>query len=397
MKKNLVVGGGVLGALIVGLVFYFSLGQKQTEEVIVTPPATEAPVIHITSGNIFVTKDGVERSVVDGEEIIPPYDLRSDGTGSAILSFTDGSELRLDANSKLTVQEGSYSPETKNLIVHTKLTIGRVWSNIIALTTPESSWEVETSNVVATVRGTAFGVATDGSGTTTVTGSEHTVELTLIDPDTGERNPNRKFPLNEDEFVVINNNMAQDDSTEDPEPQKKTEKETNDPWVDMNEKRDRGIFEDTESLLEGDGDSPIDGANPLTKPATDKPLETVRPVTPTTPPAPTAKAVSLAIKSPRTLEGIIEGTQVNLSAIVTYSNGTTKDVSKEAVWKVLGPIGGMQANTFTPLLGPSVSEFGKAPGSITATWKEPSTGAELFGSTAIFEVKANVTLLDQRG
>ena len=50
--------------------------------------------------------------------------------------------------------------------------VGQAWSKIISLATPDSVWEVRTSTAVATVRGTAFGMGTDGNP---VIGSENKV------------------------------------------------------------------------------------------------------------------------------------------------------------------------------------------------------------------------------
>ncbi len=407
MNKNLVVGGGVLAAIVASVIFYFSLDQRQIEEITPTDetPLTESPIVHVTSEGVVVIKDGNEREVVDGESILPPYELKSGATGKAVVRFSEGSELRLDPNSNLIVESAAYTPESKNLFVQVKLTVGRLWSDITLLATPESAWEVETSNVVATVRGSSFGVIAEENGTTTVIGSEHDIDLTIIDPDTGERKETRKVTLHEDEVVVISDEEAKNDDGPAPKTHKKTDTEKNDPWLLMQEKQDAENLEDllndseendardpeTEVEEEAEAEETIDTR--ATPPAVVTPREEPR-TTPTPTPAPSSaskKANSVTITSATTLNGVTEGTPVRLTATLIYSDGSKKDVTGEVTWKVLGNVGSISGGVFNPLLNESVAEYGHAPGSITATWKDAGTGESLLGSTPIFDVKARVS------
>ncbi len=419
MYKKLVVGGAALGLLIIAALLFFKDPVPSNISAAIT---TQFPIITVDSGNIFIKKDDTERLIVNGEQIEPPYMLRSEADSTATLQFADGSELRIDSNSNLEVRAAAYTDTSKSLVVQIQLSIGRVWSDIVALATPESSWEVETTNVVATVRGTAFGVTVNENNDTTIVGSEHNIELTPIDPETGERNNDQKTMLQEDEFILITNDNAQSDAHEVPKPQKKTEKEKNDPWVQLNETRDQSKTEavgtpetqsDAPSVTLPDEKKPgeiTDDTRDISQDTiipksivqeSDAPKQIEETVTATQPKTSThtvtKRAVSLGITPAQKLNGIEEGARMNLTAILTYTDGSTADVSQEVTWRVIGEIGSVQNAVFIPLLNASVAELGRAPGSITAIWKDTASGSELLGATDIFEVKAKVTLLEERG
>lgn len=391
--KKLLIGGGLIGILAL----IFILATPATDEPVPTPeaPPAKAPLITVTSGEVSVTKDGNTRTLGTPEEIQPPFTLTTKAGGSAVASFPDGSELRLDENSELLVNTATYGTGNGEINVHTKLSIGRVWSSIVALVTPASSWEVETSNVVATVRGTAFGVEAHPDKKTTVIGSEHTVELTLIDPETGKRDEKRKIGLAEDEVVVIGDDDARDATKDFPTRRKRTNEERDNPWIKKNEPATGGprgtdALRDVEDELgeaTAPADTPVDSVPSL-----------ISPRTPTVPAGTqTVRPVSLAITPSVPLPGIIEGTSVPITATVAYSDGTTREASNAVTWSVIGNVGSMRGYIFDPLLDASVSEFGRAYGSIRAVWKDPTTGVELEASTEIFEVKPKLIRLIEEG
>jgi len=106
--------------------------------------------------------------------------------GLANIHFPDGSVARVDADTELTLEEAECgSGDGGSLKVRVFLKMGRFWSKIIKLSTPESFWEVKTSNAVAAVRGTAFGVEYT-QGRTMIIGSQNEVAVTAIDPQNGQ-------------------------------------------------------------------------------------------------------------------------------------------------------------------------------------------------------------------
>lgn len=82
--------------------------------------------------------------------------------------LSDGSMLRLGAKSELTLNKVGIGKKKRKREVNVKLVIGRIWASVSKLFGGESTFEVETTNAVAGVRGTQFTAARDASGTTTV-------------------------------------------------------------------------------------------------------------------------------------------------------------------------------------------------------------------------------------
>lgn len=81
----------------------------------------------------------------------------------------DGSMLRLGADTQLQLRTLSFdrSEPRRKKKVRAKLFFGRVWASVTSLFGSESSFEVETPNAVAGVRGTQFtATATEGGDTT---------------------------------------------------------------------------------------------------------------------------------------------------------------------------------------------------------------------------------------
>jgi hypothetical protein len=346
----------------------------------------------IESGSITLVKDGITSTAINGQALSAPLELLSDATGRATVHFADGSELRIDHDSKINLESGSFNHDTKDLSVSVFVHIGRVWSNIVSLATPASSWEVETSNVVATVRGTAFGVTAEASGTTTLIGSENTVTLTMKDA-SGNPRPEYGGTLESGMYAVITNDMQDKMDTNDTQPSgsfiatnAQTDDMRNDEWVRNNETRD--------GTREPEADDTLIEVTTETDTVA---VPEVKPVEVATPQV-VAQPVTLTVTPSGALNGIVEGSgTVRLTATLTFTDGTKKDVTNAVTWQVIGAVGSMQNNVFTPLLAPSVSELGRAPGSIAATWRDPATRAEIVGSTPAFEVKAKIIQLIPEG
>ena len=150
-----------------------------TEEVSVT-------WIEILAGTASLRQaDGTLFELKTGDEIPGGSVVVTDEKGLAIIHLPDGSSVQLDVSSEARFDQAEYDNGSDTLRVKVALTAGRIWSKIIELTTPESYWEVKTTNAVAAVRGTAFGMEY-AEGETQIIGSENTVEVQPIDPVSGE-------------------------------------------------------------------------------------------------------------------------------------------------------------------------------------------------------------------
>lgn len=97
------------------------------------------------------------------------------------------------------------------------------------------------------------------------------------------------------------------------------------------------------------------------------------------------------------LKKVSEKDVVKLKALLTMSDGSIKDVTSEASWEVVGPIGSIQSGSFTAKLDPSIAEFGRGPGAIHVTFKDSLTGKEFTADTGIFDVAAFIPVIETGG
>ena len=426
----------------------FFLYRASTPSLPPPPPETEdvaRPWIEVKAPRV-VEHRGAEgevlRELATGDELSSGATVESFEGGRANIYFPDGSVARLDQNSKLIVQEGMFDEKTSTLRVRLNLLFGRVWSKVISLSTPDSVWEVKTSNAVVTVRGTAFGVEYE-KGKSRVVGGEKKVVVIPIDPVTAKPLPVAELVVEEKRFVVIDASavkrlsgvpgLAAEMLAPVAAPRDVFEEE----WIKRSLDEDRRTNERIQELR---GTHPkeeelrlefrkevihgfIDdirerrkieapmlpesekGVLPEIKGEPPRLLElkpAEPPLTPSVVPSPssgtrpTPKALSIEVRGG--LLGIKEGNTREVRATLLLSDGTKRDVTSEAVWQVVGPIGSMSAgNIFVPKLALSVSELGEGTGAIVATWKDPRSGEALVGKTPLFRVEAHVEFVIPEG
>jgi hypothetical protein len=107
--------------------------------------------------------------------------------------------------------------------------------------------------------------------------------------------------------------------------------------------------------------------------------------------------LQLELSAPVSLSKITERDIIHFKAIVYFKDGTHRDVTTEASWRVLGPIGNISTTgVFSAMLEPDTAEFGIGSGAVVATWQDPISGAEILGKSVIFEVKAYVPATIER-
>ena len=321
--------------------------------------------------------------------------IKTDATGLATVHFADGSTMRIDHNSLVKITEGTYEPGSGSLRLRAKLVVGRVWSKITALATPASSWEVRTGTAVATVRGTAFSMEASAEGDTLITGSEHNVMITPIDPVTGDELTDATTTVSQRETLKIGKKEIEDIKKLSPSErhtklakilvkEKWTEEAKDADWVKINEARDKEIQEEVKK---------DEAKREEVKP---KEPETRKPETKTPEPRPVISIVSLEVRLVGGKLKVTEGTNLTFVATVKLSDGTTKDVTDSVSWQVVGSIGSIsKPGVLNTKLGGDVSEIGTAFGAVTARIKT-ATG-ELVGKSEIITVTGAVDLQSTQG
>jgi hypothetical protein len=152
----------------------------------------------------LLNEDGSEAyQLQTGDEVEVGARIKTNENGLANIYFPNGSVARMDINTEITISDASYNAENQTMVVKIMLGVGRVWSKIFKLATPESSWQVDTTNAVATVRGTAFGVEYE-NGNTSIVGSENEVAVSFIDPSSRQIINDKHELISPDKVLAIN-------------------------------------------------------------------------------------------------------------------------------------------------------------------------------------------------
>jgi hypothetical protein len=162
VKKVLVIF--VLIVAGVGAFLYFPRGGATTS-------AQNAATLAILNTAIEGARAGAAFApALDGEVYATGDLVRANVEGRAVLTFFDGSSLSVDPGSQVKVVALN-RVSADGIQVTIEQSLGRSWSSVQKLKTPDSRYEVRTPSTVAVVRGTGFltfvqQLATGGTQTT---------------------------------------------------------------------------------------------------------------------------------------------------------------------------------------------------------------------------------------
>jgi len=162
MKKVLVVLLLIVGG--VGAFLYFPRGGAAAS-------AQNAATLAILNTAIEGARAGAAFApALDGEVYATGDLVRANVDGRAVLTFFDGSSLSVDPGSQVKVVALN-RVSADGIQVTIEQSLGRSWSSVQKLKTPDSRYEVRTPSTVAVVRGTGFltlvqQLATGGTQTT---------------------------------------------------------------------------------------------------------------------------------------------------------------------------------------------------------------------------------------
>jgi len=162
VKKLLVVLLLIVG--VAGAFLYFPRGGATTS-------ASNAATLAILNTAIEGARAGSAFvPALDGEVYATGDLVRANVDGRAVLTFFDGSSLSVDPGSQVKVVALN-RVSADGIQVTIEQSLGRSWSSVQKLKTPDSRYEVRTPSTVAVVRGTGFltfvqQVASGGTQTT---------------------------------------------------------------------------------------------------------------------------------------------------------------------------------------------------------------------------------------
>lgn len=382
------------------------------------------PWIEVTADSVWTVDSSTgepKEDLTNGDELANGDIIATNNSGSAIIHFPDSSVARLEPNSKITIEETNYDPDSGEMSVKLKITAGNLWSKIFDLASTSSTWQVESSNTVATVRGTAFGFSIE-SNSSWIIGSEHSVNVKPIDVASG--NPvGDGIEVGQGKALT----MADKDvalAKSDPNYLKTLLLDTPDqfknaPWVLSNQSQDDYInsirsdfekrFTDKQEFrrelrkywfdkFKNDlkkqhkygkskvykyvmqlGEQISDTVN--TNSGNTKPPSGGPNTPPITVPPSGATPVRISIFGYSNTDNIPPGTKLIFKAIVTYSDNTQKEVTNDSTWQADSAIGTVTGPGL--LSTPTYSQYPSATGQIQATWKNPATGSLMIGKSTV--------------
>lgn len=175
MKKIVIIGGFCLIVLLGLGAWFWSLGSLPAN-------ATQGIVLTVDQAPVEVRSVGGDwKAATNGMTLASSDEVRTGSTGRASIRFFGVSETRLHEDSDLALEQASQDAMNPSAItLQLKIVSGRAWSRILRLFDLDSSFTVHTDTVVATVRGTAFDMSADATGTT-IWVSDSSVEMSAQD------------------------------------------------------------------------------------------------------------------------------------------------------------------------------------------------------------------------
>lgn len=138
--------------------------------------ASVAATLAILNTDVTAAKGSADFApALDGDLLATGDFVKSSTAGRAVLTFFDGSILTVDTGSVVKVTTLNHL-DNGGIQLVIEQTLGRTWSSVSKLKTPDSKFEIRTPTSTAAVRGTAFETnvtqATDGTISVTFTADE---------------------------------------------------------------------------------------------------------------------------------------------------------------------------------------------------------------------------------
>jgi hypothetical protein len=268
-----------IGLFAVALLVFYSrqtTPSEQTTEEISTPTVK----LEIFSSRVFVQLPDSDEwlEAEDGQDILVNSQIKTDEDGQGQLVYPNGTVTRLDNASLITLKEFNSSP----FQVKVFLEAGRIWSRITKLLGQES-YQTESANLVASVRGTSYGHEILANGQDLVTVSKSQVSSRCLGDD-------QEIIIDKDNQATFNCQVEAR-----PKPVKTPLKEREKEWFKFNQDHDEKLEQRFGRQTYDDYDqAPSPSPNPTSTP-TPSPTPTPTPTsipTPTPSPTPTPPTIS---------------------------------------------------------------------------------------------------------
>lgn len=160
MKKPVIFGTLALVVLFCAFgVWFWSLGA-------VSPEAMPPIRIEGVTGSVEIKKAGTDtyQALSTSQQVAPGDSIRSGEESRAEIHWGDRGITRIEPKTEIVVEAMPEQDAVTKSSIKLHLLSGKIWSRVVKLLDVQSSVQVRTDTVVATVRGTAFGVAEASGG-----------------------------------------------------------------------------------------------------------------------------------------------------------------------------------------------------------------------------------------
>ncbi|HWA51787.1 MAG TPA: FecR domain-containing protein [Patescibacteria group bacterium] len=281
-RKSLIIGVIIVIALAIGGVFLVKSKKINNQNVLSAQTSTttdpnQMPILEIFSGNVFIKQNGASDfvSATDQEKVNVGDVIKTDATGRAQVLYPTHSVTRIDFNSEMTIENYTTTPS----VTKVKVDQGNIWSRVAKLFGSSDSNDTENDTLVASVRGTSYGLGSDTNGNTIV----EIIKSHVYVECNADASKNIDLQTNN---KLITNCLSKLSSV------KLTNSDLNSDWVKFNEDQDKILDQRFPESFD-DEPSPTPTPKPTLKP-TAKPTASPTPITtqaptssPTNTPTPT--------------------------------------------------------------------------------------------------------------
>ena len=145
--------GLLLAGLIIlgGLLYAFLLGSKP-KEIQQTEPIHSTVEVTPIHSDVSVKEGSADFVIILGQQAVESGSrIKTSEAGRALIESASSHITRLDYSSEIIVEETEKRTQVS-------LAVGAVWSRLLNVFDSGETYEVQTPNAIATVRGTSFGV-----------------------------------------------------------------------------------------------------------------------------------------------------------------------------------------------------------------------------------------------
>jgi len=145
-----------------------------------SPTLASQATLSVLTGGVELQSRGSStwEEAENGMTVAAGSRLRTAPNSQALLTFFEGTTIKLEPTTDLVVEQVEGGGENQPLVIVLKQRVGKTWSRVEKLVDPGSHYEIQTPSAAILVRGTLFVTEVDETGATRVQTIEGLVGVT---------------------------------------------------------------------------------------------------------------------------------------------------------------------------------------------------------------------------